>query len=146
MADKNKVGRPVKFDAADMTKALESFISQNDEPLIQEFIMNYNISSSRFYDIAKDNKELKDTIKRAVDKQELYLIKNAQKGLINPTFAIFRLKQKQFGWSDKQEIESTNTNYNIDADYELLKRNATPEEWEHRDELTGKQINDILKR
>lgn len=152
MADKNKGGRPPKFDAAEINKALETFIMENNEPLIQEFTLNYGISQSRFYDLAKDNEKLSETIKKALTKQELYLIKQTQAGNINPTFAIFRLKQKQFGWTDKQEVDSkvtaTNTNVNIDADYSTLISKATPEELEriNAGDITVAEVEGIMKR
>lgn len=96
-----------KYDVNDIIEKLNIFIDENEEPLIQEFTLKYGISRSRFYDYAKENAELSDTIKKAIDKQEVYLIKNTETGKLNATFVIFRLKQKCFGWKDKQEIDQT---------------------------------------
>jgi hypothetical protein len=132
---KHPGGRPKQFNTEDIVKSLEAFISQNDEPLIQEFILNYGISPSRFYYLAKDNPELSDTIKKAINKQELYLIKKTEAGAINPIFAIFRLKQKQFGWTDKQEIEAQNTNHNMNEDLSALSK-----------EDRQKRIDELLRK
>ena len=51
--------------------------------------------------------------------QEVRTVRGAQNGIINPTFAIFKLKQKCYGWTDKQEVESTNTNINYNYEAEL---------------------------
>jgi hypothetical protein len=42
-----------------------------------------------------------------VTKQEAAIVRNTVDGKTNPIFSIFRLKQKQFGWSDKTEVETT---------------------------------------
>ncbi|MCY6957845.1 terminase small subunit [Clostridium brassicae] len=96
-----------KFNVNDIIEKLNIFIDENEEPLIQEFCLQYGISRSRFYDYAAENKQLSDTIQKAIDKQEIFLIKNTERGKLNPTFVIFRLKQKCFGWKDKQEIDQT---------------------------------------
>ena len=43
--------------------------------------------------------------KRLLRKQELFLIKEGAANRINPTMAIFRLKQPVFGYTDKQDIK-----------------------------------------
>lgn len=61
------------------------------------------------YDVTDDNindwEEFTRLRKRAVKKQEAYLVKQGTKGRINQVMAIFRLKQPQHGYSDKQEFE-----------------------------------------
>ena len=42
------------------------------------------------------------TVKRLLDKQELFLARAKD---INPVMAIFRLKQPVFGYKDKQDIQ-----------------------------------------
>lgn len=129
-------GRPPKYDVNDIIDKLKEFILAEDEPLIQAFILSYGISPRHFYELAEKNEELSQTIKKAITKQEYYLIKGAESGRINPTFAIFRLKQKQFGWTDKQEIESRNENTNTNTNL----TNLSPEERKVRiNELIAKR-------
>jgi sugar phosphate isomerase/epimerase len=109
-------GRPAKYKVDDIIKKLNDYISlvmdpsSNEVPRVIEFCCKYGISKSRLYELAKENEELADSIKRLVDYEERYLVHGAEMGNINATFAIFRLKQKPFNWSDKQEIESNNKN------------------------------------
>lgn len=125
------MARPKEIDVKDVIRKLDKYIKDNEEPLIQEFILNYGISKSRFYALAEENSLLKDTIKNAILKQEIFLIRGTERGKLNATFSIFRLKQKCFGWSDKQEVEhsgETTQNINIMSEedkkrkYEDLKK------------------------
>lgn len=100
-----KIGRPRKYDINDVIEKFEEYIKKEEEPLVQEFALNYGISRPRLYELAEENKELSDTIKKAIEKQEVFLLKGATRGQLNPTFCIFRLKQPCFGYNDKQEIE-----------------------------------------
>ena len=107
---KHAGGRPPKYSIVELVKEFREYVDSNDDPITVGFCAEYGISSSRFYDYVKDSEELSDILKRATDKQEAYLIRNAQNNKINPIFSMFRLKQKQFGWSDKQEIEVSGAN------------------------------------
>ena len=100
-------GRPTTIDVNDVIDKLNIYINENEEPFIQEFCLNYDISKARFYDLAGTNQELSDAIKKAIMKQELYIVKNASKSKINPVFGMFRLKQPTFGYTDKTEIDQT---------------------------------------
>ena len=64
------------------------------------------------------NYEQKDeffpTIKRVRDKIQADIMERGMSGAINPTFGIFCLKN--YGYTDKQEITSTNTNVNKNID------------------------------
>lgn len=145
-------GRPKKFDINDIIEKLEQYIADNEEPMILEFCVNYGINRSYLYELsekeANNNNDyrLTDTIKRAIQKEECFLVKNAERQKINPVFAMFRLKQPAFGYKDKQEVESTNVNINKDVDINMFKEKATPEELLRADELTPKEIQEILKR
>jgi hypothetical protein len=57
------------------------------------------------YRLAKENERLSNTIKRVHEKQKMRTIRKAESGEINTTFAIFKLKQKCYGWTDKTELE-----------------------------------------
>ena len=64
------------------------------------------------------NYEQKDeffpTIKRVRDKIQADIMERGMSGAINPTFGIFCLKN--YGYTDKQEISSTNVNVNNNVD------------------------------
>lgn len=113
-------GRPKKHDENKIIEKMLDYIAKTDEPMIQEFCLNNDINRQYLYDMASNNKDLNDTIKKLMEKQEMYLIKNAETGKINPTFAIFRLKQKPFCWTDKQELETKNeTKLTVTLDKQL---------------------------
>ena len=102
------MARPRTYNAEDITKALNKYIDETEDPLIQEFVLNYGISIDQLYDIAKrdeeDSKELSLTIKKAIQKQEVFLVRNVSTRKVSEAFGIFRLKQPQHGWTDKQEV------------------------------------------
>lgn len=119
-------GRPKEYDVNDIIEQLNIYIGKTAEPLIQEFALKYDIPREYLYQLAYKNEELSYTIKKAINKQEVYLLRNASKRTIDPTFTMFRLKQPCFGYKDKQEVESHNTNenlnYNIEDSTERKKR------------------------
>ena len=86
----------------------------------------YTITGLCLYlDICRDTlieyekrEEFIDTIKRAKNKVENYVEENSLMGKLNPTVSIFNLKNN-FGWKDKQEIE-TNQNIKVDNPYKEL--------------------------
>lgn len=99
-----KRGRPPKFDADVLAKKLEKYISLCDDPIVQEFCLGQKVSRDTLYRLAKINEVLSDNIKRLHSKQEVRTIRKAESGEINATFAIFKLKQPCYGWTDKQEV------------------------------------------
>jgi len=107
-----KRGRPLKFKVEDIIIALNKYINEIEQPFIQEFALNYDISREHLYELSRKNKDLSDTIKKAIEKQELYMLKNASERKIDPTFTIFRLKQPCFGYKDKHELDQ-NINQDI---------------------------------
>jgi hypothetical protein len=104
------VARPRSIDIDDLIEKFEEFINETDDPIIQRFIENYRISKDSFYRYAKQNEELSDLTKRAINKQEAAIIENSRTGKYNTIFSIFRLKQPSFGWKDKTETEITSSN------------------------------------
>ena len=76
-------------------------------------------TSELIYRLAKENEKISNTIKAIHEKQKMRTVRKAEVGEINPTFAIFKLKQKCYGWTDKTEVESTNTNINYNYESEL---------------------------
>jgi hypothetical protein len=108
------MARPRKYNVDDIIEKMDKYIRQNDEPLIQEFILDYGISKAHLYELEKESEGLSDAIKKCIQKQEVYLLRNASVKAIDPVFTMFRLKQPCFGYKDKQEVESKNINLNKD--------------------------------
>ena len=111
MVSKNKIGRPLKFKSV---KELEEKIDAyfKDETNLpwtitdlacwldcdRQTLLNY-----------QEKEEFFGTIKKAKTRIEASIEKQALLGNYNPTFAIFNMKNN-FGWKDKQEIDTTNSN------------------------------------
>lgn len=103
----SKRGRPNKYDPLVLAEQLNEYIDSCDDPLLQEFcLMPDSPSRETLNVLSKNCKDLSDAIRRCMDKQELSIIRKAMSGDANATFAIFRLKQPQHGWTDKQQIDS----------------------------------------
>ncbi|MDD3001764.1 MAG: hypothetical protein PHF29_08415 [Candidatus Riflebacteria bacterium] len=101
-----KIGREPTFNADDLAKQLLKYITESNDPIIQEFCLDFaGCSRDTLYRLAKENRLLSDTIKKCHAKQEIRTQRGVENGTINPTFGIFKLKQKCYGWSDKQELE-----------------------------------------
>ena len=103
-----EAGRPRIYNADDVCKALDVYIDSNEEPLIQEFCLQYDISKDQLYVISQrdeeDSKRLADSMKKAIAKQEVFLVKNATRRTIDPVFSMFRLKQPCHGYTDRHEV------------------------------------------
>jgi len=103
-------GRPTVIDVMDVNDKFDAYIKREAYPVVKEFTGEYGISSTRFYELKDNNVMLKETLKKAIDKAEVYLSKYST----NTIKDIFTLKQKAFGWQDKQEIETSgNISINI---------------------------------
>ncbi|MFA5378478.1 MAG: terminase small subunit [Dehalococcoidia bacterium] len=99
------MARPKKYTdklISVMAKRLEKYIDETDVPIIKEFAHTNHISSQRLYEFEKTNEEFSEAIKRLRDKKEAQLEKLGLLNVINPTMAIFSLKQ--MGWKDRKEI------------------------------------------
>lgn len=100
------LSRPVVYNADDLADRLNKYIDDNSDPILPEFCsIRDNPSKDTLYRLAKENSSLSDALKRLVIKQEAYLLRCENK----PIMAIFRLKQPQHGYKDKQEIDTTVT-------------------------------------
>lgn len=98
------MARPNKYDADDLANKLEIYIEEEANPIIAGFcIRPGSPCRDTLYELAKNNKRLSDTIKKAIQKQEVFYENGAALGVVNPTFAIFKLKQPAHGWTDKQQ-------------------------------------------
>ena len=99
------MGRPKKYTnkyITELAKRLEGYIDKTDVPILKEFAHTSHISSQRLYEFEKENEEFSEAIKRLRDKKEAQLEKLGLLNVINPTMAIFSLKQ--MGWKDRKEI------------------------------------------
>ena len=109
------MARPVIYKAEDVNQSLNDYIDSTDNPMMQEFCaVKGNPSDDTIYALMKDYKPLSATIKRLHRKQEQRTINLVESGQLNPVWAIFKLKQPCYGWTDKQQVESINLN--VDAD------------------------------
>ena len=102
---KNKGGRPRIYSAEKIADDLELYINNTDDPYVEEFSLMQPFNPETLYRLAKENERLSNTIKRVHEKQKMRTIRKAESGEINTTFAIFKLKQKCYGWTDKTELE-----------------------------------------
>jgi hypothetical protein len=105
-------GRPPKLNTeerAEVFEAFKDYIVCTEDPTIVGFCA-YNETAIKYW-VTKDNmndwEEFSDLRKLSVQKQEAYLVKNATQNKVNPTVAIFRLKQPQHGYTDKQNLDHT---------------------------------------
>jgi hypothetical protein len=105
--EKQKSGRKRIYDAEVIAKQLDSYIENSEDPMIEEFCLINKMSKDTIYRLDKECDALAYAIKKCSIKQEIRTVRKAESGEINTTFAIFKLKQKRFGWTDKQEIETS---------------------------------------
>src|SRR4051812_22955270 len=99
ITDKNDVGRPSKFtddEIAEIAVDFSDYINRTADPTVVGFTAYYDK-----YDIRRtyinDRQEFSELVKKAIEKQEAYMLDGAIKNRLNSTFAIFRLKQPQHG-------------------------------------------------
>lgn len=116
----NAVGRPRKLTPEqqdEVYKALEDYIARTPDPTIVGFCawdevpLKYDIDDDNIYDW----KEFSGLRKRAIMKQEAYLIQAGGTGKFNPTMAIFRLKQPVHGYTDRMDSDITSKGQQIGA-------------------------------
>ena len=104
---KHPGGRPPIYTAKkkkEIIDKLEKYIEQTAIPIVAEFAYQNDIRKSTLYDF----EEFSHSMKKLIAKKEAQLEKLALAGKVNPTFAIFSLKQ--VGWSDKMQTENVNVN------------------------------------
>jgi len=97
-----------KYNYEEVAEKLIKFIEDRDCPIIAEFAYLNDIPKSSLYEM--NSESVKNLIKKCTAKKEFYLESKALSNDVNPTMAIFSLKQ--LGWSDK--IENTNKNLNLE--------------------------------
>lgn len=90
---------------------LKLHIENNEDPTIVGFTSSYTKYSVN-KDYISDHNEFAELRKRAIEKQEAFLLKGATRNTLNPTMSIFRLKQPQHGFTDKSQVDQ-NINGNV---------------------------------
>lgn len=111
------MARPKVYKAEEVAKDLEKYIKETEDPMIEEFCLPKDRpGKDTLYRLEKECTKLSDAIKSCHAKQQVRTVRNVEAGKMNPTWAIFKMKQPCYGWTDKQEIE-------------------------HSGEVTNKQIN-----
>ena len=100
------MARPVKYTKKAIEKIrldMEKYTKRENIPIVAEFAYKYNVPRQTLYVFAEQDAKFSDTIKQLVAKKESQLEKLGLLNAINPSMAIFSLKQ--LGWRDKQEME-----------------------------------------
>lgn len=102
-----RVGRPRKFKSArDLERKIEAYFDKCDQEGDPHTITGLALAldtSRRVLCEYERDPEFSNAIKRAKGRCEHWIERNALMGKINPTFAIFALKN--YGWSDRQQFE-----------------------------------------
>jgi hypothetical protein len=130
-----KRGRPKEHSddkVAELVAKFRQYIEETDIPIIAEFAYQNDVTRQLLY----EREEFSTLLKKCVAKKEVALERGALTGALNPTMAVFSLKQ--LGWTDKHQVESTNTNHNTNQDITQL----SPDERRARiDELNRRRGN-----
>lgn len=97
------MARPKTGKYDNLIKDIEEYTRVTEYPILKE------ICYLKYYDydyvmkLQRKDDELRQSIKRLINKKESYLEREGVKGNINSTMAVFTLKQ--LGWRDKIEKE-----------------------------------------
>lgn len=120
-----KVGRPQTLTPEQIQKVVEDFedyIAKKDDPTIVGFTAYYPPiildDGSKFYlnkNYISDHDEFSELRKAAIEKQEAYLLDGATHERTHPTFSMFRLKQPQHGYTDRQDHDHTSKGDKIEG-------------------------------
>lgn len=98
---KHPGGRPRKYNdeqVKEIVDKLTKYIDNTDMPIVAEFAYYNDIIREELYDYS----EFSTLLKKLICKKETYIEREGLLGRINPTMAVFSLKQ--LGWSDRREI------------------------------------------
>ena len=114
------VGRPPKWETVEeVEKLIQGYfehLKETPDEVPDVEGLAYYMDTTRKTILDYENKEeFSYTIKKAKDKIFYFKKQAAFKGKIHPTIFIFDSKNNH-GYTDKQEIESTNKNLNIEVD------------------------------
>jgi len=113
-------GRPREYTAEELKKDLDEYIKNESNPTVAKFCLSKYMSKETIYRYAKESQELSNSIKCLHLKQESRTIDLMEQGELAPAWAIFKMKQKCYGWTDKQEIVSENTNKNVNLEVDSI--------------------------
>lgn len=127
--------RPQHFTKEQIDKIIKDFIDYinlEDDPTIVWFTASYPpIHSETLWryayinkDFISDHEEFSELRKRAIEKQENYLLKWVTANKLNATMWVFRLKQPQHWFTDKQEIDQKTEHSFPELSQEQLKKIA----------------------
>lgn len=114
----NPVGRPPKYNNVEELEALieeyYEWCEIHDKPLTFERLATFlDVDRRTIYSYSQKD-EFLPTFKRVKERILSDIMEKGMANEINPTFGIFCLKN--YGYSDKQEVVSTNTNVNKNVD------------------------------
>jgi hypothetical protein len=128
-------GRPRKFNSAkDMEEKINTyFVNENFPWTVSGLCIHLDIVRETLCQYEKEE-EFSDTIKKAKIKIENYAEKLLFSSVTFTPGIVFNLKNN-FGWKDKQEVESHNTNENTNINNNIDLSNLNKEE-----------IRELLKR
>lgn len=100
-------GRPQMYtplQIEEIVQDLSDYIDRSPDPTIVGFTSSYKKYSVN-KDYISDHEEFSELRKKAIEKQESYLLYGVTVNRLNATMGIFRLKQPQHGYTDKQQID-----------------------------------------
>lgn len=106
-----------------MVKDLKDYIEKEEDPTIVWFTSSYppvysDTEQRDVYlnkDFINNHEEFCELRKKAIEKQENYLLKWVTKNELNATMWVFRLKQPQHWFTDKMINDNNNNNLNTDS-------------------------------
>lgn len=109
--EKNKGGRPLLFKTVkELEEKIDAYFKdEKNKPYTITDLAVWLDCDRRTLTNYEERDKFFPTIKRAKTKIEASIEKGALLGQYNPTFSIFNMKNN-FGWQDKQEIDTTHTN------------------------------------
>lgn len=109
-------GRPQMYtpeQIQEIVKDFSDYIDRSPDSTIVGFTSGYtkyNINK----DYISDHEEFSELRRRAIEKQEHYLLYGATAGRLNASVSIFRLKQPQHGYKDRLDSDITSMGEKID--------------------------------
>ena len=98
---------------AEIVQDFIDYIDRTPDPTIVNFTSNYKKYSVN-KDYISDHGEFSEHRRRAIEKQESYLLYGATNGKLNASVSIFRLKQPQHGYKDRTEQDITSAGEKIE--------------------------------
>lgn len=113
-------GRPPKLTPEQRKEVLEAYklyIQREPDPTTVGFCAWDPVAAKYFltrHNI-EDWSEFSALQQYAIEKQEAYMVKGAITNKLNPTMAIFRLKQPQHGYKDRVDSDVTSNGETIGA-------------------------------